>query len=295
MINRPVWLDGTIVAHDAATASVWSHAMQRGSLVFDAATFGPRGIFRLRAHVERFLRSARIVGLAVAHDVPALEDATRAAVRASELSEGMIRWSAFLPLMEPDLVPADVHARVAIAAYSPSALGAKPKPPALRVAIFDDALKAAPQAIPPLTKTGAAYLGPMLARRRAVTAGFDEVVLLDRDGNVAEAPTCNVFAVIGGELVTPALGNVLDGITRDSVLAIARAEGIAAREDVLRVEDLRDADEAFLSASSLPIAAVASFNETRMPAAPGPVTTRVKTLLLSAQRGEDARFAGWLS
>src|SRR5262245_5131768 len=295
MIKRPVWLDGTIAAHDAASASVWSHAMQRGSLVFDAGTFGPRGIFRLRAHVERLLRSARIVELSVTYDVAALEDATRAAVRASELSEGMIRWSAFLPSMEPDLVPSDVQARVAIAAYSPSDLGAKPKPPTLRVAIFDDARKAAPEALPPLAKVGAAYLGPMLARRRAVAAGFDEVVLLDRDGNVAETPTCNVFAVIGGELVTPALGNVLDGITRDSVLAIARAEGIAAREVVLRVDDLRNADEAFLSASSLPMAAIASFNETKMRAAPGPVTTRIKAILLSAQRGEDARFAAWLS
>jgi branched-chain amino acid aminotransferase len=294
MIQRPVWLDGTIVAHEAATASVLSHAMQRGSLVFDVATFGPRGIFRMREHIERLLRSARIVGLAVAHDVAALEDATRAAVRASELSEGIIRWSAFLPSVEPDLVPADVHARVAIAAYSPSALGGKPKPSAFRVAIFDDARKAAPEAITPLAKVSAAYLGPMLARRRAVAAGFDEVILLDRDGNVAETPTCNVFAVIGGELVTPALGNVLDGITRDSVLAIARAEGIAAREEVLRVDDLCNADEAFLTASSLPVAAIASVNETKMQAAPGPLTMRVKALLLSAQRGQDARFAGWL-
>ena len=126
---------------------------------------------------------------------------------------------------------------------------------------------------PPLAKVAAAYAGPMIAKRRAHAAGADEVVLLDLEGHVAEAPTSNVFAVIGGQLVTPPLGRILDGITRDSVLAVARAEGIPAHEHPLTLAAFAAADEAFLSASSFPIAPIASINGAPLAhPAPGPLT-----------------------
>jgi branched-chain amino acid aminotransferase len=134
----------------------------------------------------------------------------------------------------------------------------------------------------------------MIAKRRALAAGADEVVLLDIQGYVAEAPTSNVFAVIAGELVTPPLGRILDGITRDSVLAIARAEGVVTHERAMSLPELAGADEAFLTASSFPIAPIASINGSPLrQAAPGELTRRLWTLLLAAERGKDERFARW--
>ncbi|MGH7295129.1 MAG: aminotransferase class IV, partial [Polyangiaceae bacterium] len=168
------------------------------------------------------------------------------------------------------------------------------RPPVLRVAVFDDARKAPPEVLPPLAKVAGAYTGPLVARRRAMAAGADEVVLLDAEGHVAEAPTANVFVVIGGELLTPPLGRILDGITRDSVLAVARAEGIPAREVPLSRQDLERADEVFLAASSFPVAPVASVNGVATKhGAPGPVTARLKAVVLAAERGADPRFAAW--
>ncbi len=133
----------------------------------------------------------------------------------------------------------------------------------------------------------------MLARRRAIAAGADEVVLIGDDGFVAEAPTANVFVVIRGALVTPPLGRILDGITRDSVLAIARAEGIEAREAPLSVDALATADEAFLTASSFPIAPIAAVNGAPLAVAPGAITRRLMDRLAAAERGADASFAAW--
>lgn len=301
---RPVWMNGAVVAFRDATVSVLSHAMQRGSLVFDVGSFHAtaRGtkLFRAREHVERFVRSAKIIGLALPFDADRIERAAHEAIVAAELDEGLLRWSAFFPNMEGDLVPRDATASVAVAAYAPSdtlPVGAAPKPKIERykVAIFDDARKAGPEVFPPEAKVAAAYLGPMLARRRAIAAGADEVVLLDREGNVAEAPTANVFAVIGGAIVTPPLGRILDGITRDSAIAIARAEGLTVREEPLRPEALAAADEAFLAASSMPIAPIASINGVGMRATDAPITERLRARFVAVQADDDARFAHWMT
>ena len=304
MITRPIWLEGELVAPSRATIPVLSHAAHRGALAFDFGVFhathaGP-AVFRLRDHVARFRRSASQLGYELGFDAAALEAATRAVVAASTLSDGHVRWSAFVPSPEPDLVPRSSRASVAIAAYAPGDLAddgppLAAKPTALRIAVFDDARKAPPEVFPPLAKIAGAYVGPMIAKRRAIAAGAHEVVLLDGDGNVAEAPTSNVFAVSGGTLVTPPLGRILDGITRDSVLAIARAEGIPAEETVLGRHALEAADEAFLAASSFPIAPIISVNGHAMKAgAPGPLTKRLQELLHAAERGRDPRFEAWV-
>ena len=302
MAKRRVWLDGRVVPGEAAVASVLSHAIQRGSLVFDVGAMreGRGGVvvlFRPREHVERFLRSAALVGLEVAGDADALLAATVEIARESRATSALVRWSAFVPSAEPDVVPRkSARASVAIAVLAPedyAAEGTAPpsRPATFRVAIAPDVRKAGPEVLPPQAKVAAAYLGPMLAKRRAISAGYDEVVLLDRDGFVAEAPTANVFAVRGAMLLTPPTDRVLAGITRDSVLALAQVEGIAAREAPLRPDELADADEAFLTATSLPVQPIASIDGRPLRGgAPGPVTARIMAAFAACERGEDPRF-----
>jgi branched-chain amino acid aminotransferase len=137
----------------------------------------------------------------------------------------------------------------------------------------------------------------MLAKRRALAEGFDEVVLLDGDGRVAEAPTANVFVAQGGRLMTPPLERVLAGITRDSVFALARAEGIPIEEAHLSPQQLAEADEAFLTATSMPVVPIASVGERVLlpdPATPGPLTARIRELVLACELGRDPRFGSWI-
>ena len=298
---RKVWRDGALIAWDAATISALAHPMQRGSLVFDVMSFHDTaagvGVFRLREHVARFLRSCAIVGLSPRFAAEELIDACRATVADTGLREGLLRISGFFPTLEADLVPCESTASVLVAAYARDELRKHHKPaPCLRVQIPRDVRKAAPDAIPPLAKVAAAYLGPMIARRRALDEGFDEVVLLDHLGNIAEAPTANVMAVIGGTLVTPPLGCILDGITRDAVLTLAREEGVPVVERAITPDELTSADEAFLTATSYLIAPIASFDGVALAVeAPGPITARLRARFSRVITGEDARAANWFT
>jgi branched-chain amino acid aminotransferase len=294
--DRPIWLDGTLVAAADARVNVLAHGLQRGCLAFDVGALreGPDGrrlLFRAPEHIARFLRSAELVGLSVEHDAGSLLAATLETARASGAASGLVRWSAFVASPEPDVVPrptARTSTAIAVIATDDSAR------PAARVVVPRDVRKAGPEVLPPQVKAAGAYLPTMLAKRRALAEGYDEVVLLDREGRIAEAPTANAFAVIGGTLLTPPLERVLAGITRDSVLAVARAEGIATREAHLTPEEFEAADEAFLTATSLPVLAIATIGGHALRAgAPGPVTRRIRRAILACERGQDARFAGW--
>ena len=294
-----LWLDGVLTRSTEATVPLMGHAPQRGSLVFDVGSFHPSharkggiALFRAREHVARFMRSARIVGLELRFDEETLLRAAATVVAACGKSEGLVRWSVLYAAAESDLLPRDPATRVAVAAQL---YEDPPKLHVLSVRTFDDARKAAPDVLSPEAKVAAAYLGPLLARRRAVAAGADDVVLLDRDGNIAEAPVANVFAVVHGALWTPPLGLVLPGITRDAVIALAVDEGIPVREEPLPREAFAAADEAFLSGTSLPIAPIAAIDGRTLAAAPGPITARLLARLTAAQSGADAALGAWLT
>lgn len=290
-----MWLDGVMVETTTAVLPLMAHAPQRGSLVFDVGSFhatshGP-ALFRAREHVARFLRSAKLVGLEVAYDEDALVEAAREVVAKAGRDDGLIRWSASFDVAEPDLVPRTSKAKVAVAAQL---LEDPPRVVPLRVATFDDARKAPPESLDPAVKAAAAYLGPMLARGRAIAAGAEEIVLLDREGHIAEAPTANAFAVVDGALWTPPLRYVLAGITRDAVLVLAREEGIAVREEPLPLAVFANAGEAFLTATSFPIAPVGSVNGRALSAAPGPVTKRLIDRITAIQAGREASHQAWV-
>jgi branched-chain amino acid aminotransferase len=292
-----LWLDGALVPSSDARIPLMAHAAQRGSLVFDVGSFHPtaRGpaLFRAREHVARFLRSARIVGLGLSFDEETILRASVSVVAESGHDDGLIRWSAFFAVGEPDLVPRDPAARVAVAAQI---LDGPPSYAPIRVAIFDDARKAAPDVLSPEAKAAGAYLGPMLARQRAIAEGADDVVLLDRDGDIAEAPVSNAFAVVGGALWTPPLGRILPGITRDSVIAIAKAEGIVVREETLPLDVFSSADEAFLTSTSAPLSPIGWVNGRALgSAAVGPVTRRLLERLEAARHGDDPDRDAWLT
>lgn len=293
-----LWLDGSLVESRSALLPLMGHATQRGSLVFDVGSFhaarGGVALFRAREHVARFVRSACIIGLPLRFDEDALVRAAAEVVAACKHDEGLVRWSVYFAAAEPDLLPRDATTHVAVAAQL---LEDPPRKTPIRIQTFDDARKAAPDALRPEAKVAAAYLGPMLARRRAIAAGADDVVLLDCAGNIAEAPIANVFAVSGGALHTPALGHVLPGITRDAALALARSEGIVVHESTLTRERFASADEAFLTATSMPIAPIGAIDGRTLPGAPGPITSRLAALLGAAQRGEveDDAVADWLT
>ena len=297
-----------------ATVHVLSHSLQRGSLVFDymsvhdlAEANGaglPPGaaIFRLHEHVERFFRSCELMGLPVEQDFETLREAIRSTICANPGARA-VKMSAYFASVEIDVVPMDTHVTVAIAAYDPKAdiqdqLPTVPprKPRTVKLWIEKERANRRDDILPPQAKVSANYASPMTAKTRARAAGFDEILLVDEDGNVAEGPTSNLFMVNDiGELLTPRGKKVLHGVTRSSIMELAKSEGIAVREADISPPALIGASEAFLTGTTAGVWPAESVDRQALGSCPGPVSLALQARFKRVARGDDPDFAHWLT
>ncbi len=304
--DRRIWLDGELVPWGEATVHVLSHSLQRGSLVFDymsvhATSRGP-AIFRLKEHLERFEVSTELVGLDVRQSLEELAAACCVAVRANPGATAL-KLSAYLPSVEVDVVPLDERVSIAIAAYDPgrdvvARKGVRPEPRTeYRVWLEKERRNRRSDIVEPQAKVAANYVSPMVAKARAKRGGYDEVILLDAEGNVAEGPTTNFFLVdADGSLVTPPEQNVLHGVTRRSLLELAAHEGRAARIETVPPEALFEAAEVFLSGTTAGVLPVISIDEKPVgDGRPGPVSVALRERYHAITRGEDPAFLHWLA
>jgi branched-chain amino acid aminotransferase len=304
--DRQIWIDGRFVPWSQATVHLLSHSLQRGSLVFDYMSVhetsrGP-AVFRLPDHIVRFLRSAELVGLPLELGGPEIESAVVETVRANPGAQA-VKVSAYLPSIEVDVVPLDARVSVAIAAYRPfdDVVAHKSEAPAysptLSLWIEKARKNRRDDILPPQAKVAANYASPMLAKWQARKRGYDEILLIDEDGFVAEGPTTNVFWVnAAGELSTPPADRVLLGVTRRTILEIAKDEGLVAREAPVRPDELMQAAEVFLTGTTAGVWPVASIDDRRLgDGAPGPVSRRLRDRFRKIVDGEDPAFHHWLS
>lgn len=313
-VPRLVWIDGALRPWSEATVHVLSHSLQRGSLVFDymsvheiapgAGAGLPPGpaVFRLREHVERFFESCALMDLPVAQSPDAIREAIRETVRANPGARA-VKISAYFASIEIDVVPVDMHVTVAIAAYDPKAdiqdrkvTPPPPRPAHLKLWIEKERANRRDDIVPPQAKVAANYASPMTAKAHARAAGYDEIVLVDEEGHVAEGPTTNLFLVDdAGELWTPLAKKVLHGVTRSSIIELAKAEAIPFREAPIRPEALLGAQEAFLTGTTAGVWPIASVDGRALGACPGPISSRLGERFARVTRGDDPDFAHWLA
>lgn len=151
--------------------------------------------------------------------------------------------------------------------------------------------------VPPQVKVSANYASPMTAKVRARAEGYDEIVLVDEDGHLAEGPTTNLFLVDAkGDLLTPPSEKVLHGVTRAAVIELAKAEGIAIREAQIKPEALLNASEAFLTGTTAGVWPIESVDGRALDSVcPGPVSTRLRDRFRRVSAGEDPEFEYWLT
>ena len=304
-VDRWVWRDGEFVRWGDATVHILSQSLQRGSLAFDYTSVheARRGVavFRLGDHVDRLLRTCAIMGLPIAHTRDELIDACVRTVRKNPGSKSL-RISALIPSIEAELVPQDPRVGVFVCAYDVMADvveqhggGGRRPGRALSLKVERDITNRRPDIIPPQAKMAANYTSAMFAKWRARDEGFDDIILLDADGYVAEAPTSNLFVAGPDGLATPPEHKVLHGITRASVLELAASLGLPCAVRDLTVDDLHAAREVFLTASSVGVWPVVRVDGRAVgDGAPGPDAERLKGALQRIWRGEDADFEHWL-
>ncbi len=305
-VDRQIWIDGKFVPWADATVHVLSHSLQRGSLVFDYMSVHdtPRGacVFRLDLHLARFARSCELVGLKLPRDVSELADAVLETVRRNPGATA-VKASAYLASLEVDVVAQDDRVTIALAAYDPTEdllrrnPGKPPrKAPLVRLLIERERRNRRDDIIPPQAKVSANYASPMTAKVKARAAGYDEIVLVDEHGHVAEGPTTNLFLVDAeGTLVTPPRALVLHGVTRASILELAIAEGVPTVERSVTPDELRHASEAFLTGTTAGVWPVASVDGVELGDGEiGPVSRRLRARFKRAVAGEDPAFLHWL-
>lgn len=290
--HETLWLDGAWVPAGEARVGIFTHALHYGTAVLDGCRWrrsasGRRVVFRLGDHVGRFLASARAMFMALPLREAELIDACVETIARTGAEEGYLRMLAWYG-DDAIGIGARNPTRVALMSWRPSPGPAAPV--RLRVAGFGHDARWLPGA-----KLAGQYARSFLARREAERTGCDDAVFLGPDGLVAEATGANVLMVRDGQLYTPpASAPILRGITRDTVLELARALGVPAHEVALRRDDLLAADELVLANSSLGLTPVGSI-EGRPVVAPGPITRALTEAYRAAVTGDDARHTRWLT
>ena len=304
--DRRIWVDGRLVPWEQATVHLLSHSLQRGSLVFDYLSVHetPKGpaVFRLDEHLDRFRASTDLVGLPVAQSPAELRPAVLETVRANPGCTS-VKICAYLPSIEVDVVPQVPEVSIAIAAYEPGADVIARNPgkfhfaPEIKLWVEKERRNRRDDIMPPQAKVASNYTSPMVAKWRARKNGYDEIVLVDEEGNLAEAPTSNVFLVdADGALHTPAERHVLLGITRRSVIDLARHDGRTVFEEAIAPDALFTAAEVFLTATTLGVSPVVSVDGKPVgEGAPGPVALALRERLREVASGRDPEFANWLA
>lgn len=306
MASRKIWIDGKFVDWENATVHLLSHSLQRGSLVFDYMKVNPTpkgpAVFRLKEHLERFMESAELIGLPVPLGLSELAAAVLAALRANPGAKN-VKICAYIPSIEVEVVPMDARVSVAVAAYDPEidivqkSVGKPHRAPTLRVRIAHERDKPRPKSMPPHAKAAASYLSPMTAKWRARKEGFDEVLLLDENENLAEGPTSNVFLVDReGNLWTPSLQYVLSGVTRRSIIELAQAAGRKVFETGIAPVRVFEMAEVFLTTTTQGVWPVVEVDGRKIgDGTPGPVSQDLLKRYQDAVYGRDARFEHWLT
>jgi branched-chain amino acid aminotransferase len=281
------WVDGALVADP--TVGLGCHALHYGTAVMDGTRFyrqdgGGKALFRLRDHLERFLRGAGALGFELRWTVADLAEATRQVVARSGLEDGYVRQLAFAGEGTMGLGAVN-PVRVAIMAWEPAA---RAGPLRLRASAHG------PRGPLPEAKLTGPYLRSYLARREAIALGADDAVFLAADGTIAEATAAAVFAVRGGELHTPgADAPALESITGATTIDLAAELGVGCRRQPLRLELLLGADEVFLASSAGELRPVGELEDRRFEA-PGPITAALRRRFAEVVRGRHPRHLGWL-
>jgi branched-chain amino acid aminotransferase len=295
-----IWYDGRLVPWREATTHVLTHSLHYGLAVFEGirAYATPRGavVFRLDDHLERLSGSAHVYGMPMPYDRATLRAACIGIVKANGLDSGYVRPIAFYGPEKVGVSPRGAKVHVAIAAWPWGAyLGPEALECGIRVRVASFARHHV-NATLPRAKVAASYANSILANAEAVADGYDEALLLDVDGFVAEGAGENLFVVKRGTILEPELASALAGITRDTVRRLAADLGHSVVARRLTRDDVYLADEAFFCGTAAEITPIREVDGRAIgDGRRGPVTAELQRAFFDAVGGRDARYAEWLT
>lgn len=299
--TESIWMDGKVVPWAEAKVHILTHTLHYGVGIFEGIRYYDcgthTGIFKLKEHIQRFEESAKIVSMTLPYTKAQLETACVEMAKRSGLKEGYIRPLGYIG-EEPNvgLWAFDNQVHVSIISYGWGAyLGEKGVSDGIRVKTSSYMRHHRNIALTAGKITGQ-YSNSVLAKREAASAGYDEALMLDPEGYVAEGSGENIFMVKNGEVFTPTKSSVLRGITRNTVMTLLKDEGITVQETSLTRDDLYVADEIFFTGTAAEVTPVRELdNRSIGTGKPGPITQKLQKTYADVVRGKVSKYREWIT
>jgi branched-chain amino acid aminotransferase len=299
--GEAIWLDGEFVAWDAARVHVLTHTLHYGLGVFEGircyqTADGRSAVFRLGEHLRRLYDSAHINLMKVPFERSKIEQACLETLRRNRLPAGYLRPLVFIGDGEMGLNPGGNAIRVAIIAWAwGKYLGEEGVERGIRAKISTFSRHFV-NAKMTKGKTCGDYVNSILAKREALLDGYDEAILLDSTGLVSEASGENIFLVRDGVIATPTLHSVLGGITRSTVIELARDKGIPVEERAITRDELYVADEVFLTGTAAELTPIREIDRRAIGAGTrGPIAATLQKAFFDVVSGREPKYERWLT
>jgi len=295
-----IWFDGEMRPWREATTHVLTHTLHYGMGVFEGvrAYDAEQGtaVFRLREHTDRLFRSAHILQMPMPYDKATLNEAQLAVVRENNLQSAYLRPMCFYGAEGMGLRADNLKVHVIVAAWEWGAyLGTENLEKGIRIRT-SSFTRHHVNITMCKAKANGNYMNSMLALNEALTCGYDEAMLLDNEGYVAEGSGENIFIVRNGVLYTPDLTSALEGVTRDTLMVLAGEEGLEIREKRITRDEVYVADEAFFTGTAAEVTPIREVdNRTIGSGGRGPITERLQTLYFDQVHGRREDHPEWLA
>ncbi|HBK78610.1 MAG TPA: branched chain amino acid aminotransferase [Nitrospinae bacterium] len=298
--TEKIWMDGEFLPWDEAKIHVLTHSLHYGLGVFEGircykTNRGP-AVFRLDEHMKRLCDSAHIVGLDIPFDQKVLTKAVLETIRANKVDACYIRPLVWLGYGSMGVNPAGAPVRTMIAVWKWGAyLGEEGLSKGIRVKV-SSFTSHHPNSYMTGAKTTGNYAVSQLAKMEAVQSGFDEALMLDPEGFVTQGSGENIFLVRDGVLKTPPLQGILRGITRETVIYLAREQGLEIEVEAFARDEVYVADEAFFTGTAAELTPIREVDNRMIgDGKPGPITKRLQDAFFAVVNGRDEGHLGWLT
>ncbi|MEY3861912.1 MAG: hypothetical protein RIR60_278 [Pseudomonadota bacterium] len=295
-----IWYDGKMVNWRDATTHVLTHTLHYGMGVFEGVraykTDKGTAIFRLKEHTDRLFRSAHILQMKMPYSKEEMMEAQKAAVRENNLESAYMRPMAFYGAEAMGISAKTLSTHVIVAAWKWGAyMGQDALDNGIRVKTSSFSRHHVNITMCK-AKANGNYMNSILAHQEAALDGYDEALLLDVDGFVAEGSGENIFIIRNGKLYTPDLTSALEGITRDTILQLAAEIGLSVIEKRITRDEVYSADEAFFTGTAAEVTPIRELDRRSIGSGTaGPITKQLQKMYFDAVTGKSAKHADWLT
>jgi len=299
--TEKIWLDGEMIPWEDAKVHVLSHALHYGTAYFEgircyALADGRSAVFRLAEHMRRLADSGKILGFPLPYTEAQLIQVTLDVIRENKLKECYIRPLAFVGLGEMGLYAPKNPVNVCIAVWPWGAyLGDEGIRNGIRAKV-SSYTRHHVNVMMTKSKSSGNYINSVLAKHEVKKAGYDEAIMLDAEGYVSEASGENIFMVRDGKIKTTPLTSILPGITRDSIITVARDKGYTVLEERFTRDELYTADEAFFTGTAAELTPIREVDDRQIGAGRrGPLTEDIQQTFFDVIKGKQRKYENWLT